>query len=284
MNLLSICIPTYNRKEILEELLNKLCAWNDDGIKIIVIDNASVDGTDKMMAKFDKFKNILYFRNNKNIGHDGNFFRIIEEGKKYSKYSLWLGDDDCVTKEFFKDIPNLLRAYNPDLLVLNSIYYINCIIKRYIKKILKLNNTVLNIKEDSIENDLIKFFKNYTSKLPFGTIIIKNKDIDLNKIVKYKGTYHLYSAAIWEMLNDVNNIKGKINVYITAKPYIIWGKGNKSYSDILPDVCLGIGKYYAILPQTLFLEAKNEVENIMKQNPFGDNTKLIEENYLKYRR
>ena len=60
---------------------------------------------------------------------------------------MWLGDDDCVTKEFFKDIPNLLKVYNPDLLVLNSISYTNNKIKRCLKKILKYNNTILNIEE-----------------------------------------------------------------------------------------------------------------------------------------
>lgn len=282
MDLLSICIPTYNRKERLEGLLKKLCEWNDNKIKIIVIDNASTDGTEQMMKIFNKFSNVLYLRNSENLGHDGNYLRIIEESKKYSKYSLWLGDDDCVTKEFFKDIPNLLKVYNPDLLVLNSISYTNNKIKRCLKKILKYNNTILNIEEDLIERNYKKFFEVYTSKLPFGTIIIKTENIDINKIVKYKGTYHLYSGAIWEMLNDVNNIKGKINVYITAKPYIIWGKGSKSYSTILPDVCLGIGKYYAILPQNLFFEAKKEVENIIKQDFFGNNSKYIKESYLKW--
>lgn len=51
MDLLSICIPTYNRKERLEGLLKKLCEWNDNKIKIIVIDNASTDGSEQMMNK-----------------------------------------------------------------------------------------------------------------------------------------------------------------------------------------------------------------------------------------
>ena len=61
MDLLSICIPTYNRKERLEGILKKLCAWNEDRIKILVIDNASTDGTEQMMKMFTKFSNILYF-------------------------------------------------------------------------------------------------------------------------------------------------------------------------------------------------------------------------------
>ena len=60
MDLLSICIPTYNRKERLEGLLKKLCEWNDNKIKIIVIDNASTDGSEQMMNKKSFQKRLIF--------------------------------------------------------------------------------------------------------------------------------------------------------------------------------------------------------------------------------
>ncbi|EBH2219729.1 glycosyltransferase, partial [Salmonella enterica] len=48
--LISFCIPTYNRKEYLEELLNSINnqeKFNLD-IEICISDNASTDGTEEM--------------------------------------------------------------------------------------------------------------------------------------------------------------------------------------------------------------------------------------------
>ncbi|HHC1975330.1 TPA: glycosyltransferase family 2 protein, partial [Salmonella enterica] len=49
--LISFCIPTYNRKEYLEELLNSINnqeKFNLD-IEICISDNASNDGTEEMI-------------------------------------------------------------------------------------------------------------------------------------------------------------------------------------------------------------------------------------------
>ena len=106
MNLLSICIPTYNRKDRLKTLLDYLCKLVSSDIDIIVIDNASTDGTLEMMTEFVEKYDVLYFRNKENLGHDGNYIRLIEEGKKNSHYSLWLGDDDWVDEKFFLKFPS----------------------------------------------------------------------------------------------------------------------------------------------------------------------------------
>lgn len=282
MDLLSICIPTYNRRDRLRGLLKKLCLWNKDNIKIIVIDNASTDGTDKMIKEFDKYKNLLYFRNDVNLGHDGNYFRIIEEGKRYSKYSLWLGDDDCVTKEFFKDIPILLEDKRPDVILLNSLFYINNLIKRYIYILFNKKLRLLPNRSDIIETNIENFCKNYINKIPFGTCIVNNKLIDLDKLDKYKETYHLYAGAVWEALDEVNKNEGKVLCYITSKPYIIWGKGSKSYKDIMKDVCIGIGKWYAMLPKSIKVVSDNEIKRIVESKEYGDKSKFIWESYLKY--
>ncbi len=69
MKQLSICIPTYNRKECLSQCLEsiiKQSVFND--IEIIISDNASTDGTFDIIKEYcDKFSNISYFRNSENI-------------------------------------------------------------------------------------------------------------------------------------------------------------------------------------------------------------------------
>lgn len=81
MDLLSICIPTYNNCERLHGLLCSILYYNRRKAKIIVIDNASDDGTEEMMCEFKNVEEIIYLRNDENLGYDGNQLRVIEEGK-----------------------------------------------------------------------------------------------------------------------------------------------------------------------------------------------------------
>ncbi|EDQ3425490.1 glycosyltransferase family 2 protein, partial [Salmonella enterica subsp. enterica serovar 4,[5],12:i:-] len=70
--LISFCIPTYNRKEYLEELLNSINnqeKFNLD-IEICISDNASTDGTEEMIDVWRNNYNfpIIYRRNSVNLG------------------------------------------------------------------------------------------------------------------------------------------------------------------------------------------------------------------------
>lgn len=73
--LLSICIPTYNRAEVLQQMLETF-VLNDDfdeEIEIVISDNASTDKTREVGENYAaKYSNIKYFRNEENI-RDKNF-------------------------------------------------------------------------------------------------------------------------------------------------------------------------------------------------------------------
>lgn len=88
--LLSLCIPTYNRAEILRRTLTNIVndVDFDDSIEIIISDNASTDNTQEVCQNFcNIYKNIHYYRNNENI-NDSNFFLVLSKGKgKYVKLS-----------------------------------------------------------------------------------------------------------------------------------------------------------------------------------------------------
>lgn len=76
--ILSICIPTYNRADILDKTLSKLVlepAFQSGQIEICISDNASPDHTMVIVKKYiSKYDNIVYIRNNENtVIIDGNF-------------------------------------------------------------------------------------------------------------------------------------------------------------------------------------------------------------------
>lgn len=283
--ILSICIPTYNRKRRLLELLKLIGKYNVNKIPILVFDNASTDGTQESLQPYADRGEIIYFRNEKNLGHDGNYLRIVEEAHKYAKYSLWLGDDDRIKADFFTDIPKKLEKDNPELLVLNSQNYTNSFVKRNVKKMLKASKIIrtrfsLSNSYDIHYVNVQAFFANFFDKLPFGVVVVNNELLNVEKARYYFGTYHLYSGAIWEMLDEQNDKNGKINVCITSKSYIIWGKGSKSYAHDMKNICRGIGYWFSLLPTNLQAEVYCVIMDMVEGQAYGEDTKYIWEEYV----
>jgi abequosyltransferase len=96
--LLSICIPTYNRRDTLEYLLNNIISQLDAGnlwgyVEICISDNASFDYTNTMVAKYQKqYTSITYLCNTENIGFDRNLLQSISMAK--GRYCWLFGSDD----------------------------------------------------------------------------------------------------------------------------------------------------------------------------------------------
>jgi abequosyltransferase len=93
--LLSICIPTYNRCEILDQTLMKLFTnpdFDETVIEVIVSDNCSIDDTCNVVSKYPL---VRYFRNESNI-KDRNFSKVL--GYATGSY-IRLFNDTLVFKE-----------------------------------------------------------------------------------------------------------------------------------------------------------------------------------------
>lgn len=117
---LSICIPTYNRAETLEVLLQSIFAGaSENDIEVIVSDNASTDSTSALMATLqERGMKISYHRNDNNIGIDRNFLRAVELAK--GNYAILVGSDDEFPPDAIGRILSLLES-EPDLLFYNRI-------------------------------------------------------------------------------------------------------------------------------------------------------------------
>ena len=83
-------------------------------VEIVISDNASVDGTKEMISGFvEKYGNILYFRNETNIGFDRNLNNAVTLAN--GKYCLTLGDDDAL-------FPGALSVLTKKILTTNVPY------------------------------------------------------------------------------------------------------------------------------------------------------------------
>lgn len=91
-------ITTYNRKQLLEECLNAVLGQSYPVEKVILIDNASTDGTTQMLREkgFLSDDKMDYHRMKKNTGGAGGFYTGIRLAAKASYDWVWIMDDDTI--------------------------------------------------------------------------------------------------------------------------------------------------------------------------------------------
>ena len=117
--LLTIAIPTYNGANTISNMLEILLPQCDERVEILISDNASTDNTKLIIDKYiEKYENIIYVRNAKNIGPDSNYLQCMEMSK--GKYTLLLSDDDILIEEKLCIILDFLQN-NEDM----SLVYLN---------------------------------------------------------------------------------------------------------------------------------------------------------------
>ena len=73
MNNIVAIIVTFNRKELLGEAIEALCSQTIQSFDIMVVDNASTDGTKEYIFSYVNNGTIQYFNTGKNIGGAGGF-------------------------------------------------------------------------------------------------------------------------------------------------------------------------------------------------------------------
>jgi glycosyltransferase involved in cell wall biosynthesis len=110
---LSICIPTYNRADFLEESLSAIAialstCSDSNRIEVVILDNDSKDHTQKLVQNFidKKHIDIKYFKNESNIGWK-NVIKVIDYA--LGDYVWIVSDDDLVTKDSISNIVNFLN-------------------------------------------------------------------------------------------------------------------------------------------------------------------------------
>ncbi len=110
--LLSICIPTFNRADLLGPSLSALCrelATTGDKAEIIVCDNASTDRTPEVLLQFQETPHVRIFRNDSNIGAARNILRLVTELAR-GEFIWVLGDDDLVIEGAVRRILDCMSA------------------------------------------------------------------------------------------------------------------------------------------------------------------------------
>lgn len=104
MPTIAAVVVTYNRKDLLLECLDCLQSQDyssaphaaDTRLDILVIDNASTDGTTEALLPLVNNKTILYFNTGSNLGGAGGFNYGMRKAVELGYDYVWVMDDDCM--------------------------------------------------------------------------------------------------------------------------------------------------------------------------------------------
>ena len=97
--LASIALLTYNRCATVGRALATARAQDYPNLEILVLDNASTDGTEALCrAAAAADGRIRYLRHPQNLGAIGNFNAALQEAA--GRYFMWLADDDWLTPNY----------------------------------------------------------------------------------------------------------------------------------------------------------------------------------------
>lgn len=117
----SILIPTFNRANYLRMAIDSAIEQTYSNIEIIVLDDCSTDETVNVMRDYKNKKNLIFIRNDKNIG----FIKNWNKGMELStgEYIKIMGDDDLLDKNCITEQARILET-SPDIGIVCCNYFI----------------------------------------------------------------------------------------------------------------------------------------------------------------
>lgn len=186
-------IVTFNRKELLEKVLNQFDNMTRKPDRLIVVNNASNDGTDKILKawfELSPYKNTVKIINlQENLGGSGGFNKGLNEAIKLDVDWVWLSDDDAF----------------PDLDIFEKF---------------------INFKKDHDSSNVGAYC---TSVINNGEIDLKHRRILSNTLIKKeisskKSDYSLkyFKVDLFSYVGAIINKNVLVELGVTEKDYFIW--------------------------------------------------------------
>lgn len=110
---ISVCIPAYNRPEVLPALLESVLSQNYSNFEIVICEDLSPKRQEisEVAAAYSKQHPgvIFYHENEINLGYDGNIRNLIE--KATGDYCLFMGNDDLMYPEALANVASAVTRY-----------------------------------------------------------------------------------------------------------------------------------------------------------------------------
>lgn len=119
----SIIIPTYNRAHYLPQVVESALRQDYANLEVLLLDNASMDGTADVAARYGKDSRFRYTRNETNIGMVRNWRYGLYERAKGEWFLLLSDDDYLIDDRYISKAMQIARA-DPDVVIVYANGYI----------------------------------------------------------------------------------------------------------------------------------------------------------------
>lgn len=171
--MISVIIPTYNRKNQISECLNSIFMQSYKNFEIIIVDDCSTDGTEEYIKNTILDERVRYIKNDKNSG--AGVSRKNGFINSNGEYLVFMDDDDFYIDEVFFE-KCIEKFENEDVKIICSNSYTGYEVEeKYVFNKLNFSDNL------SIEEYLSKFQFGYEKpKSTFTTMFRKSNLINVN--------------------------------------------------------------------------------------------------------
>lgn len=211
-------VVTYNRKELLKECINALINQDYPKCDILVVDNASTDGTKEYIVEELKNGKVHYINTGSNLGGAGGFNYGMKEAYNMGYEYMWLMDDDCIVKDdSLKELLKMDQELDGNYGFLSSkvLWKDESICKMNIPKrslFKKVEDWNINIQEIIMATFVSFFIKASVVKelgLPIKDFFIWADDIEYSRRISRKYKCYLVNSSV-VIHKSKNNIGSNI--------------------------------------------------------------------------
>ncbi|SHE68770.1 glycosyltransferase family 2 protein [Streptoalloteichus hindustanus] len=88
-------VVTYNRKDKVTKVLDHVLSQTRKPDWVLVVDNASTDGTPEVLARYTEHEHVRLLRLEENTGGAGGFAHGMSKAYELGADFVWIMDDDC---------------------------------------------------------------------------------------------------------------------------------------------------------------------------------------------
>jgi glycosyltransferase involved in cell wall biosynthesis len=234
---ISFCVPTYNGAKYIEETLYSIIGQEGFALTEIIIndDNSSDETVSIVKEKFSAYTNIRLYRNEYNLGMDGNFSKSTTYA--HGDFIWFCGQDDILKQGTVKKFLEILKLHpNTNFVYFNYRFFSDDMKTQPQPPCLKLEKDIFF----KTAEEYFETLDSPPSFLPAG-IIKASFWKSRNYSIFYK-THYVQMGAWLENLN-------KGNIYVVASPdYIICRMPDTSWKNgdprMLFEVFLGSLKVF----------------------------------------
>lgn len=201
-------VVTYNRKELLKESIESLLGQSQSGLEILVVDNASTDGTNEYIQEYITKDQIIYTNTGANIGGAGGFQHGVKYGAEEGYEYLWLMDDDTIPhqnalEEFMKADHILQGDYGflcSDVSWIDGspcIMNIPTISEEWYNTVERVEANLIGVASCSFVSCFFKVSDVYRVGLPIKEFFIWGDDVEYTRrLTRDKRSYLVYNSKV----------------------------------------------------------------------------------------